>query len=81
MSGPNVQGAAGRLEDVAKTFRTQFATVEEKWTDVARREFEDNYLAPMEPHVHQMIAAIGRLATVLASADAECGADYGAGNE
>ena len=81
MSGINVRGSTAKLEEALKAFRTTFSTVDQQWTDVARRDFQETYLAPMEPHVHQMIAVIGRLAAVLASADSECGANYGTGNE
>jgi hypothetical protein len=81
MSGPNVHGAAAKLENALKAFRTTFSGVDQQWSDVARRDFEETYLAPMEPHVHQMISVIGRMVTVLASASAECGSDFGSNNE
>jgi hypothetical protein len=81
MSGINVHGAASKLEEGLKSFRTTFSTVDQQWTDAARRDFQETYLEPMEPHVRQMVAVIGRLAATLASADSECGADYGTGNE
>jgi uncharacterized protein YukE len=81
MNGPSVHGAAAKLENALKAFRTTFSAVDQQWTDVARRDFEETYLAPMEPHIHQMIAVIGRLAAVVASANSECGSDYGSSNE
>ena len=62
-------------------FRTTFAGVDAQWADAARREFEETYLEPMEPHVKNMIAAIARLVAVVAAAERQCGSSYGNSDE
>lgn len=81
MSDLNAHGAAAKLEDALKVFRTTFAGVDAQWTDAARREFEETYLAPMEPHVKNMLAVIARLSAAAAAAERECGSNYGMSDE
>ena len=69
----NVNAGAAKLELALKTFRTTFAAVDPQWTDVARRDFQETYLAPMEPNVRNMLDAIARLADVFAAAERQCG--------
>lgn len=75
MKNSDLGAGAARLELALKTFRTTFAAVDPQWTDAARRDFEETYLAPMEPNVRNMLQAIARLATVFASAERQCGSD------
>ena len=77
MSDVNLHAAAAKLDDALKVFRTTLAAVDLQWSDVARREFQETYLAPMEPHVKDMLAVIARLVAVVASAEREVGSDYG----
>jgi len=65
------------LENALKTFKATFASVDPLWGDAARREFEETYLEPMEPHVKDMLAMMSRLATVFAGAEHECGTSFG----
>jgi len=81
MNHLNVRASAAKLEDALKTFRSTFATVDPQWTDLARRDFQETYLAPMEPQVRNMRAAIARLVAVFAAAERDCGADYGTSDE
>ena len=81
MSSFNVHAAAARLNDAIKVFRTAIAAVEPQWTDATRREFQETYLAPMEPQVKNMQAVIDRLAGVFAAADRQCGSEQGSGDE
>ena len=75
MKNSDLGAGAARLELALKTFRTTFAAVDPQWTDAARRDFQESYLAPMEPNVRNMLEAIARLASVLASAERQCGSD------
>jgi len=81
MNNLDVQGAASKLETALKAFRTTLASVDPQWSDAARRQFEETYLAPMEPHVHNMVAAIAHLGTVFSAAQRDCGSGSGIGDE
>lgn len=67
--------AAGKLEMGIKTLRATMAVVDERWTDKARRKFQEEHLAAVEPQVHDMVDAIHRLAELLANAERQCNPD------
>jgi hypothetical protein len=73
MKRTNIYASAAKLELALKTLRTTIADVGPKWTDSARRDFEETYLEPIEPNVKNMIDAISHLTSVLAGAERECG--------
>ena len=73
MKRTNINASAAKLEMALKTLRATIATVDPKWTDAARRDFQETYLEPIEPNVKNMLDAIARLTTVLAGAERECG--------
>ena len=51
MKNCDVHAGAAKLELALKSFRTTLAAVDPQWTDAARRDFQETYLAPMEPNV------------------------------
>ncbi len=73
MRGSDVYSSAAKLETALKTFQATLAAVDPQWTDVARREFQETYLEPMQPTVKDMLEAITRLAGVLTAAESQCG--------
>jgi hypothetical protein len=68
----DLSAGAAKLELAMKTFRTTFAGIDPQWTDAARRDFQENHLAPMEPNVKKMLAATARLADLMAAAQRQC---------
>lgn len=52
------------------SLRWQESLVE--WRDPKSREFEEQYLAPLESHLAAAVGAIDRLAEVIARAEREC---------
>jgi hypothetical protein len=66
-------GCAGKLELAMKTFRATFAAVDPQWTDAARWDFEENHLDPMELNVRNMLDAVTCLASVIETAERQCG--------
>jgi hypothetical protein len=68
-----VYTSAAKLETAMKTFRTTWAAVEPQWTDAARRDFEETYLAAIGPNCKNVMEVIARLAGVLAAAESQCG--------
>lgn len=75
MKSSELIGTGAKLELALKTFRTAFGAVEPQWNDAARRDFQEMHLAPMEPTVRNMIAAINQLAAVVAAAERHCGSE------
>jgi hypothetical protein len=65
-----------KLDAAEDAMDAGFSSVEKEWIDAVRREFEEKYLATIEPSVKKMVDAIARLATVLANAEHQCGSDY-----
>ena len=75
MISADVGASAAKIELALKTFRTTFAAVDPQWTDAARHDFQETYLTPMEPNVKNMVAAVVRLAEVLAAAERQCSSE------
>ena len=73
MKHSDLNATAAKLEAAKKTFEIAFAAVEPKWTDAARRDFQETYLTPMDAKVRSMGQAITRLAGLLADAERQCG--------
>ena len=76
MKNSDVNAVAAKLQGSQKLLFTTFATVEQQWNDVARRKFEEDYLATIEPNIKKMVEAITRLSTVLANAERHCNSEY-----
>jgi hypothetical protein len=60
------------LHFALKTLRIRWDETSEIWNDSVRVNFEETYLAPLEPQVVITLKAINRLAQVLARANEEC---------
>jgi hypothetical protein len=69
----DIHAGAAKLELALKSYRTTLAAVDPQWNDAARRDFQETYLAPVEPNTRNMLEAIARLAEVLAAAEHQCG--------
>ena len=75
MKNWDINAAGAKLELAQKTFRTTYAAVDPQWTDAARRDFSETYLAPLEPNVKNMLEAIARLTEVFSAADRQCSSE------
>jgi hypothetical protein len=75
MKNWDIYAVAAKLELAQKTFRTTYSAVDPQWTDAARHDFSETYLAPLEPNVKNMLEAIARLAEVLSAAERQCSSD------
>jgi hypothetical protein len=76
MKHSDLGSVIAKLEAAEEAMEAGFTGVEKEWTDSARREFEENHLAPISPNVRKMVDAIARLATVLTNAEHQCGSDF-----
>lgn len=76
MKPSDITTVIGKLEAAEDAFEATFDSVEKQWTDARRRQFEEDYLATIEPNVRKMIDEIGRLATVLVNASHQCSSEY-----
>ncbi len=65
-----------KLKAAEEAMDAGFSSVEKEWADAVRREFEEDYVAPIEPNVKRIVDAIARLATVLTNAEHQCGSDF-----
>ncbi len=61
-----------RLRQAMKDLQIARQQIAEQWSDETHRQFEETFLAPLEPCVRRTVAAIGELAEVMAKAQREC---------
>lgn len=62
----------GRLHESMKSLRLRWNETQEVWDDVRRREFEAQYLTPLESQLTSTLEKMRRLAQVFAQARQEC---------
>jgi hypothetical protein len=72
MKSGDLSLGAAQLADAFKTLRRKWTETTEVWHDPVQRDFEEQYLAPLEPAVTGAAQAIARLGTVFAQARQEC---------
>jgi hypothetical protein len=63
---------ASSLHHAMKTLRFQWDETQDVWNDSVRRQFEEQYLVPLEPRVSTMLKAVNRLSQIFARASEEC---------
>jgi hypothetical protein len=61
-----------RLTRSAKKLRERWLDAKEHWNDQNSRDFAENHLEPLTPEITLTLAAVQRLAEVLAQAEREC---------
>jgi hypothetical protein len=76
MKHSDLGSVISKLEAAEDAMEAGFSGVEKDWTDKVRRDFEENYVATIEPNVKKMVDAIARLATVLTNAEHQCGSEF-----
>jgi hypothetical protein len=62
-----------KLRDALEALDARWQDTRKRWSDVVRQDFEENYLAPVEPDVRAALRAMDRLAQVLLKLRQECG--------
>ena len=65
-----------RLRQAMKDLQIARARIAEQWSDATHRQFEEEFLAPLEPCLRRTVAAIGELAEVMAKAQRDCEGYY-----
>jgi hypothetical protein len=73
MKACDLSGGAAKLELAAKSLRQSSRDIAEFWNDDKFREFQETYVAAVEPQIKNLLAAVRRLAEVLAAAEHQCG--------
>ncbi|MCE5301749.1 MAG: hypothetical protein LLF97_01420 [Planctomycetaceae bacterium] len=73
MKPADIGGGVAKLELALKTLHTTLASVDQQWTDAARRDFQTMHLASVDPNVRNMREAVIRLADAVAAAERQCG--------
>ena len=65
-------GGSAQLADSFDALRTAWAETATRWDDSTSRRFYKERLEPLEPITRRALAAIERLAEVLAKAERDC---------
>lgn len=60
--------AQAKLKDAYKDFRLRYLRVCEVWDDQARRDFEQQHLADIEPRLRRIIEAMSAMDAAIAAA-------------
>jgi hypothetical protein len=63
----------GKLSRAFSDLKLRLAENWEQWHDVARRDFEENYLHDLPIQLQQTLVAVQRLEEILQQAEKECG--------
>lgn len=69
----SVSVAQARLKDALRELKLRAERAKGEWDDAARREFEEQYLAPLEAQVQAAMNAMARIGEVCAAARRDCG--------
>jgi len=72
MRGCDPLGASARLETAMEALQHARASVLSQWDDEQSRQFDEQFLAPLETKVRRALDAIHQLAESLAKAEREC---------
>jgi hypothetical protein len=62
-----------KLQAALKDLRIKFDRSQDAWDDAARDRFQSTHLEPLEPAVRSALAAMEKMADLLARARNECG--------
>ncbi|MBX3357602.1 MAG: hypothetical protein KF745_04160 [Phycisphaeraceae bacterium] len=68
----SVSVAQVRLRDGLKELKFAWAQVKDQWDDAARAKFEEDYLQQLDSKVRGAMAAMNRLAEVIAQSRRDC---------
>ncbi len=66
---------SANLEMAMESLQAVWSETAAHWTDQRSRDFEQEYLAPLEPAFRRTVDSVHRLAQVLARAERDCGPD------
>lgn len=69
----NLHDGKAKLAFAGKKLGLHWDDAHAQWDDAASRDFQRDYLEPLEPLVANTLRAIERLAEILSRAQQECG--------
>jgi hypothetical protein len=72
MRGCDPASAAAKLEAAMEALQLARAEVAPQWDDPVSRDFEKQFLAPLEPKVKRALEAIHHLVETLSRAERDC---------
>ncbi len=72
MKPGDLSTAAGQIQDALTVLRARWSETATLWTDRQRRDFEGDYLAPLEPQVMLALERMSRLSQMIYQARHEC---------
>jgi len=73
MRPANLTTGRGRLNMGLKDLRLRWDQTQTEWNDAARRDFEENHYAPLEPLIQATLRGMDRLSAVLHQMQRDCG--------
>jgi hypothetical protein len=65
-------GGRGKLDDARQTATARWEAAGESWSDITRREHDNEVVMPLNDAVADLLRAVDRLATVFSSAKRDC---------
>ena len=68
----SLSAGSAKLSFALKTLRAHWDMVQLQWKDDVRREFDENYLQPLEQEIMATLNATNLLSQVLLKAQQEC---------
>ena len=71
----SINVAKANLMDAVKQLRIRWSHISSSWDDVARRQFEKDFLDPLEGKVRQAIKGLDHVSELQERAKRECGDD------
>ncbi|HEY5311700.1 MAG TPA: hypothetical protein VIK18_04250 [Pirellulales bacterium] len=63
---------ASSLQHAMKSLRFRWDETQDVWNDSVRRQFDEQYIVPLEPQVSTTLKAVNRLSQIFARASEEC---------
>lgn len=71
----SINVAKANLMDAVKQLRIRWSHISSSWDDIARRQFEKDYLDPLEAKVRQALKGLDHVSELQERARRECGDD------
>lgn len=68
----DLTSGTAKLHDSLKKLRARWQDTQNYWNDPVSREFEETFLAPLDPQINATLERMRRLSAMLNSAQHDC---------
>jgi hypothetical protein len=72
MKPGDLTSGSAKLHKAWKKLRLRWESMKPEWHDAVSREFEEKYLAPLEPHIDATLQQMRALSAAIAAAQHDC---------